>query len=978
MAASGNQAPRLNADPLRSPWPWIGLVIALLFTLGAWRLIHRVEASRLESLKMVQASSIVQRVDWRMKALEQVLRSAAAYLGRGPLPSRDEWRAFVEDLDLRATYPGIQGLGFVAWVPREELAAHVQRVRKEGFPDYEVVPGGALAPMPEGFGPILYIEPLDPRNRHALGKDILAEAARRQALLQARDTGVVVLTGKVTLYQENGADVQPGAVLFAPVYRQDQPLDTVDQRRRALRGWASCPLRMMDFMGAVLSQERGLADVEFFDGPTPSPETRLFDSEPSHSALRADSHLERRLEVGGRVWTAMVEPSQAFYDEKGRKSHWEVLSGGLIASLLLFAVLAVSVGAEGRARRLADQRGEEILATEAQFRALFECATLGMAIVDTASGRYLSVNPRLGMILGYSSEELLERTFSDVTHPDYLKADQEAARDLAAGKILEIQREKCYVHRDGHVIWGRLDLVRLPTPPGERPRHLALVEDISELHRVAEVIRSNEERFRQLFELSPDPTTLLRLSDGALVMANQAWYEITGLKEEEALGHSPTELGSWSRPEERLALMEELRRYGAIATRETTLLRRDGPERHVLITARLLRFGEEELALVMGKDVTERHQVEEALRASEARFRSVIENAGDAILVNDEEGHILLCNRAASTSTGYTMEELLRMRVSDFDSGYREAGNALARQALKPGEQLSIAARHRRKDGTLFPVEVRISLLREEEPRQILAVVRDLSEREQVQENELRARKAESLVLMAGGIAHDFNNLFQAIQGNLEIIWMRAKGVPPIAEPLSRAQGALNRAVSLSWKMLDFSGHGFVQLESLDLENWLPAYLATLQLDLPPTFHLDLACGPVPRVLADRSKLEQMLKAIVDNSREAAGPRGSLRLRLHVDFGEDQARPGEAGIWPLRRPGLPATVCLEIGDDGPGVPEEKLHLICDPFYTTKEPGRGLGLSVVLGLLRAHRAGLHILNGAGKGLILRIHFPPDRA
>ena len=247
-----------------------------------------------------------------------------------------------------------------------------------------------------------------------------------------------------------------------------------------------------------------------------------------------------------------------------------------------------------------------------------------------------------------------------------------------------------------------------------------------------------------------------------------------------------------------------------------------------------------------------------------------------------------------------------------------------------------------------------------------------------MQENELRARKAESLVLMAGGIAHDFNNLFQAIQGNLEIIWMRAKGVPPIAEPLSRAQGALNRAVSLSWKMLDFSGHGFVQLESLDLENWLPAYLATLQLDLPPTFHLDLACGPVPRVLADRSKLEQMLKAIVDNSREAAGPRGSLRLRLHVDFGEDQARPGEAGIWPLRRPGLPATVCLEIGDDGPGVPEEKLHLICDPFYTTKEPGRGLGLSVVLGLLRAHRAGLHILNGAGKGLILRIHFPPDRA
>jgi signal transduction histidine kinase len=258
----------------------------------------------------------------------------------------------------------------------------------------------------------------------------------------------------------------------------------------------------------------------------------------------------------------------------------------------------------------------------------------------------------------------------------------------------------------------------------------------------------------------------------------------------------------------------------------------------------------------------------------------------------------------------------------------------------------------------------------------MIGTIQDISEKKRSEETFQRTQKLDSLGVLAGGIAHDFNNLFQVIQGNMEIIWMRAKGVPPIAEPLSRAQSALNRAVSLSWKMLDFSGHGFVQLESLDLENWLPAYLATLQLELPSTFHLDLTCEPVPRVVADRSKLEQMVKAIVDNSHEAAHPRGGgMRLRLHADFGEDQPRPGESGIWPLKRPAVPATVCLEIADDGPGVPPERLHLICDPFYTTKEPGRGLGLPVVMGLLRAHRAGLHILNGDGKGLILRIHFPP---
>jgi len=94
-----------------------------------------------------------------------------------------------------------------------------------------------------------------------------------------------------------------------------------------------------------------------------------------------------------------------------------------------------------------------------------------------------------------------------------------------------------------------------------------------------------------------------------------------------------------------------------------------------------------------------------------------------------------------------------------------------------------------------------------------------------------------------------------------------------------------------------------------------------------------------------------------------------------VDYGGDRPGPNSPGIWPLRGAVVPATVCLEIADVGPGVPLEKLGLICDPFYTTKDPGRGLGLPVVVGILTAHRAGLHIFNGEGGGLILRMHFPP---
>ena len=95
-----------------------------------------------------------------------------------------------------------------------------------------------------------------------------------------------------------------------------------------------------------------------------------------------------------------------------------------------------------------------------------------------------------------------------------------------------------------------------------------------------------------------------------------------------------------------------------------------------------------------------------------------------------------------------------------------------------------------------------------------------------------------------------------------------------------------------------------------------------------------------------------------------------------MDYGEDRREGGAASYWRLRRPPCPATVCLEVADDGPGVAPDQLNLICDPFFTTHELGRGLGLAATAGILHAHRAGLHLLNGEGGGLILRLHFPPS--
>jgi PAS domain S-box-containing protein len=1211
--------------------------VSLAISLGFWFQVQHVEKVRLKTLESAHAQSIVERVEVRLKAMEQILRSAAGYLGRGNLPSRDEWRGYLGNLNLPTTYPGIQAISFVEWIPRRDLSAHIRKVRAEGFPDYTVIPGGALASDPDGFSSILYLEPMDARNQRAFGKDMLAEPVRREAMCRARDTGLASLSGRITLYQETQNDVQPGAVLFVPVYQQGMPLDTVVQRRMALHGWASAPLRMTDFISAILSRDLGMADVELFDGPTLDQNRQLFDSDKSQPVTNARPHLVRTLELAGRTWTVLIEPSPAFLAEAGVSHHLGMLMGGLAASFLLFALILTLQGAEGRARYLSNKRGEELLATESKFRALFETAPVGMAIVESTTGRFLSVNRQLGAILGYSMAELQRMTFRDITPPDHLEVDLALIQQLISGAVTEIRKEKRYLHRDGHVVWGRLTIVRLPFTTDQAPIHLSMMEDITEAHRVEEALRTSEQRFKGMFELSPDPITLSRMSDSTLVMANPAWCALTGLTPDEAVEQSPVNLGLWPRPEDREALVREIRETGRLTARETTLRHCDGSERQVLLTAKTMNLDGEAMIMVIGKDVSERHlvlealkqsaeelakaqaigqfgswrvqyledgatwsvseglrkiygyspdetitfesgfeamypadregveaawqasseghgpcewehrirvgdevkwlsvrvkhhfseegrllessgtvqdiserkEVEASLQASEsrlrilgdqlsdsflyqlktdaeggsrfiyvsagverlcglkvedvqrdaslllgsmdpqmvpayleqeaacererkpfamdlrqrradgewrwfrvrstprmhpdgsliwegistdvtdqkvnqilleesvARFRGVVENAGDAIFLNDEEGRILLCNRAACVNTGYSMEELLRLRVQDLDPEFVEDKNVQAVHGLVLGQRACIQGRHRRKDGSTFPVEIHISLLRAEEPRQILAVVLDLSQRELVEESLHRARKAESLVLMAGGIAHDFNNLFQAILGYLEIANAKAGENPSLQTTLDRAVETLHKAIALSWKMLDFSGRSFLKLDRLDLATWLPVYLGTLQEGLPPSIQLDVSCESVPIIQGDPSKLEQVVKALVDNACEALMSQGGqIRLRLHTDFGEDRYKPGDGSVWPLGRPDGPTTVCLEMADDGPGVSPEHLERISEPFYTTKELGRGLGLAATAGILRAHRAGLHILNGTPRGFILRMHFPPS--
>ena len=170
---------------------------------------------------------------------------------------------------------------------------------------------------------------MDARNQRAFSRDMLAEPIRKEAMVRARDQGVMAMTGRLTLYQETGTAVQAGTLLLAPVYRRGLPLDTVAQRRQALLGWTTIVFRMSNLLEGILGDSAPGVQLDLFDGPAEEERRLLFSRNPGQAQAPAALRVTHRLQVAGRVWTLRCSPGPAFSAPLGGGTHLVVLGVGL-------------------------------------------------------------------------------------------------------------------------------------------------------------------------------------------------------------------------------------------------------------------------------------------------------------------------------------------------------------------------------------------------------------------------------------------------------------------------------------------------------------------------------------------------------------------------------------------------------------------------------------------------------------------------
>lgn len=277
--------------------------------------------------------------------------------------------------------------------------------------------------------------------------------------------------------------------------------------------------------------------------------------------------------------------------------------------------------------------------------------------------------------------------------------------------------------------------------------------------------------------------------------------------------------------------------------------------------------------------------------------------------------------------------------------------------------------------GLLHTFETLLIPLPDREGRfsRLVGFSRDVTLLRQDQEQRREGQKMESLVLMAGGIAHDFNNLFQAALGNLEMTRASLQRQGNTIPSLDRVEEALAQAAALSGALLNFSGKGFRALELMDLAALTREKIQELEAERPldNTLRATLPEG-LPPLELDRDQMGKVILALVTNALEAIGEGrhpGAVGVRIHP---APSAEPS-GGFWVAPRP--PADcLCLEIEDDGPGIPRENQTRIFEPFYSTKNTGRGLGLPATLGILKAHAAGLYLASRPGEGTRILVYFP----
>jgi PAS domain S-box-containing protein len=617
--------------------------------------------------------------------------------------------------------------------------------------------------------------------------------------------------------------------------------------------------------------------------------------------------------------------------------------------------------------------------SEERFRKVFENSPIGMALV-APDFRFFAVNPAWISMTGYSEQELLQLSFTDITHPDYLEGDIKHIQELIAGTISVYSSEKQYIRKDKSILWGRLRVTAIRDEK-EVCRYLAAqIEDITDRKEAEEALRESESRLRSFIETSQDSVVLID-EEGRVIEWNSGSERISGIPKTEVVGRYIWDITFTMAPQERrtgelLTHLEHVMRSslstGVPIFDTSQIVESVHPDGNRFFTSQVIfpiktkkgfRFGS------IARDITLEKKAEAAIRESEEKFRLVVEHAPEAIFIQTE-GRFAYVNPAACSLFNIPSSDMLmgtpvpervhpdfRKKVDEWIQFLNEKCTPISQKEEK------ILSLHERE----IDVEVSAVPVVYQGKNGSLVFITNIAERKRAEAEKESliaelARKNTELDRFTYTISHDLKSPLIAIRAFLCLLEDDLKSgdssqagsdIRQISESAKKLESLINTLLSLSRSGRTVSIPLPVHLHEIvhTAAGLLGVVIQERGIDLVVDANL-------PVVMGDRERLLQVMTNLIDNA---------------VKFMGDQKQP-EIEVGMQQENG--GTV-LFVRDNGMGIQKENLSRIFSLYEQLNPdiPGTGIGLATVKRIIEAHGGRIWAeSDGHGKGTTFRFTLP----
>ena len=354
------------------------------------------------------------------------------------------------------------------------------------------------------------------------------------------------------------------------------------------------------------------------------------------------------------------------------------------------------------------------------------------------------------------------------------------------------------------------------------------------------------------------------------------------------------------------------------------------------------------------------------------KWHAIIDNLEDGYYECDVDGNFTVVNNAMSRITEYDIDEFIGMNYSKWftpeeaDEVYRQYNEVF--KTGKPARIINFTAVT--KSGRKKKIELSIALVKDPDGKVqgFRGIIRDITEKNKMEMELLRARKLEAIGILAGGIAHDYNNVLTAILGNISLAKMEVSpDNTSLMEVLNDAEVASLRAVELTRRLSTFARGGKPERQVLDYSESLRSIVDSVLHNYPGRHELKIQDN-LWQVEVDEFQIGQVVTYILNNAVESMREPGLISITAENAIVEKEASHHEISLQPGNY------VRISISDQGAGIPAESLHNIFDPYYTTKEMASGLGLATSYAIIKRHHGYIDVQSTVGKGSTFYVYLP----